>query len=72
MNLVCIVFEDIKLLNFRYLWFMLNICFTFLGVSSRSQVSLELSPVTSTVSDADGSPAEWSAKSVGTSTVGTR
>ncbi|XP_017290330.2 uncharacterized protein LOC108247014 [Kryptolebias marmoratus] len=41
------------------------------GVGSRSQVSLELSPMASTVSDADRSPTEWSSKSAGTSTVGT-
>ncbi|KAM4542328.1 uncharacterized protein PAE49_018972 isoform 2-T2 [Odontesthes bonariensis] len=41
------------------------------GVSSRSQVSLELSATASPATDADRSPADWSIKSAGTSTVGT-
>ncbi|XP_041828191.1 daf-12-interacting protein 1-like [Melanotaenia boesemani] len=41
------------------------------GVSSRSQVSLELSVMASPATDPDRSPADWSAKSAGTSTVGT-
>ncbi|XP_072220929.1 uncharacterized protein [Leuresthes tenuis] len=41
------------------------------GVSSRSQVSLELSATTSPATDADRSPADWSTKSAGASTVGT-
>ncbi|KAG8013492.1 hypothetical protein GBF38_021885, partial [Nibea albiflora] len=40
------------------------------GVGSRSQVSLELSSMASPATDTDRSPADWSAKSAGTSTVG--
>ncbi|XP_029973381.1 uncharacterized protein LOC115407158 [Salarias fasciatus] len=41
------------------------------GVGSRSQVTLELSAMASPATDTDKSPAEWSTRSTGTSTVGT-
>ncbi|XP_022048200.1 uncharacterized protein LOC110950106 [Acanthochromis polyacanthus] len=41
------------------------------GVGSRSQVSLELTAMASPATDTDRSPADWSVKSAGTSTVGT-
>ncbi|XP_067334753.1 enolase-phosphatase E1-like isoform X2 [Channa argus] len=42
------------------------------GVGSRSQVSLELTAMASPATDTDRPSAEWSTKSAGTSTVGTR
>ncbi|KAM6912163.1 uncharacterized protein FYW49_010665 [Xenentodon cancila] len=43
----------------------------FTGVSSRSQVSLELSAKASPATDADRSPGDWSNKSAGMSSAGT-
>lgn len=44
----------------------------FPGVGSRSQVSLELGALASPAIDTDRPPNDWSTKSAGTSTVGTR